>query len=149
MSGGILTDHKPERLTGRIGDGVSNRRGHIRKIVCGQGMRFVTVAQNSTPVAHEIELFLARILDGLAGAVRIDHQFSEADYALRQPRLDVSLSKDRSVMARLAGEVSFVTVEDGHIPIQPGRLDSSLLSKQSRRDRQKHHDESSHFRDLH
>jgi hypothetical protein len=59
---------------------VSNRRGHVHKIICGQRMRFVTVAQNSAPVAHEIKLFLARILDRLTCTVRIDCHFSEADY---------------------------------------------------------------------
>src|SRR5580704_9996380 len=38
-------NHKPERLTRRIGDGVPNRWGRVRKIIRGQRMGFVTVAQ--------------------------------------------------------------------------------------------------------
>jgi hypothetical protein len=81
--------------------------------------------------------------------VRIDRQFAEAGYTLRQLGLKVSLTEDRSVMAGIAGYVDLVLAEGGHIAAQPSRLDFPLLSEHSRPDRQKYHDEFLHFRELH
>src|SRR5215469_2904475 len=110
-------------------------------------MGFIAVAQNSAPVTHEVELFLARILNWLASSMRIDCQFSEAGNALRQPGLNVSLAKDRSVVTGATRQVIWMLEEGGHMAVQPSRLDLPLLGQQDRLDHNHQQDEPSHWRD--
>jgi hypothetical protein len=111
-------------------------------------MRFFFVVQNATPVANEIQLFLARICNSRANTPRIDRQFTKAGYAEREPRLLVTLTKNRSVMARAAAKVAWMLTESGNVAVQPSRLDASLLREQSGLKHQKHQDKFVHLPDL-
>ena len=111
-------------------------------------MRFFFVVQDATPVAGEIQLFVSGIHNRRTNTVWIDRQFTKAGYAEREPRLLVSLAKNRSVMAPAAAKVAGLFMESGNLAVQPRRLDASLLCKQSGVEHQDHHDESLHPRDL-
>src|SRR6516225_5706231 len=137
-------DYHPKCLAGWIGQAVTDRRRQIGEIVWDHRMGFPAVIHHAVPFPDEIKLFLARVLDRLARAVRVQRQHSKAGYGLRQAGLDVSLTKNRSVVTGAAADVDTIFTQSRKVTVQPGGIDLLVLSQQARGQRQKYHDESLH-----
>jgi hypothetical protein len=82
---------------------------------------------------HKEKFLLARILDGLAGSMRIESCLTESRNAYEGSILTVTFAEHRLVMASRRGQVYLRVLQFGNKAVQPRRSDFEILRRQGGR----------------
>src|SRR5579863_3856181 len=103
----------------------------VREIMLSQRLNLILIVQHARSFDDEIDLLLPVVRDGLAIAMPIQRDFSEASHGLEGAVLFVPLAENRPIVASWRAETRFGLRKVWNVAMQPCRVDWVFLRSES------------------